>query len=63
MAAGAQSLAAQDKEGRVEALGRLGLGALALFIPDLATVVRHGQVLLGRGWIENYLTCTRTFID
>lgn len=56
VAAGAQSLTTQDKEGRVEALGPLGLGALALFIPDLAAVVGHGQVPLGRGWVENHLT-------
>lgn len=58
VAAGAQSLAAQDKESRVEALGPLGLGVLALFIPDLAAVVGHGQVLLGCGWVENHFTWT-----
>lgn len=60
VAAGAQSLAAQDEEGRVEALGPLRLGALALFISDLATVVGHGQVPLGRGRVEDHLTWTRT---
>ena len=52
----AQTLSAQDEEGRAEALGTLRVGGLALFVPHLATVFGHDQVPLGRCGIQYHLT-------
>ncbi|TNN40681.1 hypothetical protein EYF80_049150 [Liparis tanakae] len=55
VAPGAQALAAQDEEGGAKALGPLRVDGLALFVPHLAAVLGHGQVLLGRGRVQDHL--------
>lgn len=56
VAARAETLPAQDEQGGAEALGALWVGCLMLFKLHLAAVIRHHQVLLGCGWVQEDFT-------